>query len=75
MPDLQVPEWRLFIEMKRRKNGRVSQEQKDIMAELERVGYTCIVGYGWEDVQKKVLQFLETSGRMNELNKQHGAKQ
>ena len=69
VPDLFVPEWKLFIEMKRRKNGRVSQEQQNIMEELERVGYTCIVGYGWEDAQKKVLQFLEASGRMNEITK------
>lgn len=65
VPDMFVPEWRLFIEMKRRKNGRVSDDQKKIMDELESVGYTCIVGYGWEDAQKKVLQFLDTSGRMH----------
>lgn len=65
VPDLFIPQWHLFIEMKRRKGGRLSQEQKDMIAELERVGYTCIVGYGWEDAHKKVLQFLDSSGRMH----------
>lgn len=65
VPDLFVPEWRLFIEMKRRKGGRVSKEQKEMMEELERIGYTCLVGNGWEDAVKKVLHFLESTGRMH----------
>jgi hypothetical protein len=49
VPDLFVPAWRLFIEMKRRKNGRVSDEQKHVMEKLKEAGYSCIVCHGAED--------------------------
>lgn len=47
VPDLFIPEWRLFIEMKRQKGGAVSPEQTAIMAELQRVGYRCEVCKGY----------------------------
>lgn len=58
VPDLFIPEWRLFVEMKRQKGGTVSKEQKDIMAELVRVGYTCKVCKGWRDAKETIEQFL-----------------
>lgn len=57
IPDLFVPAWRLWIEMKRAKGGRLSDEQKEIIQYLESCGYTVIVGHGFEDAKKKVLQF------------------
>lgn len=57
VPDLCIPEWRLWIEMKRAKNGRVSEDQKKIISYLESCGYTVIIGHGNEDAKKKVLQF------------------
>ncbi len=59
IPDLFIPAWRVFIELKREKGGVVSEEQKKIMAYLTRVGYTCIIGYGATDTSVKVLKFLE----------------
>lgn len=48
VPDLFIPAWRLWIEMKL-PGGRVSPAQKQIMANLSEVGYTCAVCYGFED--------------------------
>lgn len=55
VPDLFVPEWRLWIEMKRIKGGRLSDEQKEWIDYLERHGYRCIVGYGCEGAIREVL--------------------
>jgi len=55
VPDLFIPEWRLWVEMKRQKGGAVSSEQREIMAYLEAVGYTCIVAKGCEDAVRQVL--------------------
>jgi hypothetical protein len=49
VPDLFVPEWALWIEMKRRKGGRLSEEQTDWIAYLQCHGYNCIVAHGAED--------------------------
>ena len=65
IPDLYIPAWQLWIEMKRTKGGSLSKDQKDIIAYLESIGDTVIVGKGWEDARKKVLHFLETSGKVD----------
>lgn len=62
VPDLFVPLWHLWIEMKRRTGGRLSDEQKDWIAYLERNGYTCIVAYGAVDAIAKAKEFVEVQG-------------
>lgn len=57
VPDLFVPEWRLWIEMKRRKGGVVSPDQRDWIAYLERCGYHCIIARGWEDGVRQITDF------------------
>jgi hypothetical protein len=59
MPDLHVPAWRLWIEMKRAKGGRLSQDQKAMAEYLEGIGHTVIVGCGAEDASRQVLQFVQ----------------
>jgi hypothetical protein len=49
VPDLFVPEWRLWIEMKRQKGGTVSEKQKEIMKYLVSVGYQCAVCRGADE--------------------------
>ena len=56
VPDLFVPAWRLWIEMKRTKGGSLSPEQKDWIAYLEGCGYQCIVGRGAEDAKLKITE-------------------
>ena len=63
VPDLFIPEWRLFIEMKRQKGGTVSPEQKAIMAELVRVGYVCQVCNGYAAAKDFVLSFVDAKSR------------
>jgi hypothetical protein len=58
VPDLFVPRWHLWIEMKRRTGGRLSEEQKDWIEYLSRSGYSCIVAYGAVDAIAKVKEFV-----------------
>ena len=58
VPDLYIPAWSLWIEMKRQKGGVVSEDQKDWIAYLQSIGNTAIVAKGFEDAKVKVLSFL-----------------
>ena len=60
IPDLFVPAWRLWIEMKRVKGGVLSPEQKEIIAYLERVKYCVIVGKGAEDAKQQIIAYHST---------------
>lgn len=59
VPDLYCPEWRLWIEMKRQTQGRVSKDQQDWHGYLESIGDTVIVGWGAQDASRKILMFLQ----------------
>jgi hypothetical protein len=59
VPDLYVPEWHLWIEMKRVSGGRLSPEQVDWIAYLKRIGDTVIIGKGATDASRQVLAFLQ----------------
>lgn len=62
VPDLFIPAWRLWVEMKRVKGGSLSAEQKDWIAyleSLESVNYWCIVGKGAEDAKAKISAFFD----------------
>ena len=59
IPDLFIPAWKLYIELKREKGGVVSEDQKKIMAYLQRVGYTVFVCHGATEASVEVLKFLE----------------
>lgn len=54
VPDLFVPAWVLWVEMKRSKGGTLSPEQKDWIAYLDDCGYQCIVGRGFEDAKQQI---------------------
>ena len=55
--DLYVLDWDLFIEMKRQKTYRVSKEQKEFKAKLEKLGRAHFIAYGSLDAQEKILEF------------------
>ena len=59
VPDLYVPTWNLWIEMKRVSGGRLSPDQKAMINYLENIGNTVIIGKGASDASKKVLEFCE----------------
>jgi hypothetical protein len=54
VPDLYIPRWRCWVEMKREKGGTVSPVQKDWLNYLKNIGDTVIVGNGCEDAKKQI---------------------
>jgi len=56
VPDLMVPAWLLWIEMKREKGGTISPAQRDWMAYLESIGHQVIVGRGFDDAKAQVIK-------------------
>lgn len=56
VPDLVVPEWLLWIEMKRETGGTVSPAQRDWISYLESIGHQVIVGRGFEDAKQQIIK-------------------
>jgi len=54
VPDLCIPAWRIYIEMKRSAGGVVSKEQQSMIKYLQSVDYDVIVGHGKDDAIKKL---------------------
>jgi len=54
VPDLYVPEWKLWIEMKRQIGGTISGDQKDWIGYLQAIGDTAIVCRGSIEAQTMV---------------------
>ena len=59
VPDLYIPCYGLWVEMKRREGGTLSDEQKRIHDYLRSIGDKVIVGYGAEDASRKVLELIK----------------
>ena len=57
-PDLFFPELRLFIELKAA-GGRLTPEQKDVLAKLERYGYQVAVCFGADAAHEKIKQVID----------------
>nr|DAU58489.1 MAG TPA: Nuclease [Caudoviricetes sp.] len=63
VPDIFLPVPRgenhgLFIEMKRRKFGKLSKEQADWMEKLSGKGYACAVCFGWQAAAETIEAYL-----------------
>lgn len=54
VPDLFVPEWGLWVEMKRAKGGTVSPAQKDWHNYLRSIGQRVIIAHGCADACRQV---------------------
>ena len=54
VPDLHIPWWNLYIEMKRQRGGRLSEDQVRVHDHLRRAGCKVIVAKGWEDAAAQV---------------------
>ena len=59
VPDIFIPAWLCWIEMKKATGGTVSPAQKDWIAYLEGIGHRCIVGRGFDDARRQI-EALET---------------
>lgn len=63
VPDLMLPVPKgiyagMFIEMKRRKGGTVSAEQKDWTSFLGSMGYKCVVCRGADEAKAAILDYM-----------------
>lgn len=58
IPDLYIPHWHLWIEVKSLE-GKLSPSQVKIIGYLRSIGDTVIVGYGATDISVQVLEFLK----------------
>tara|TARA_R110000787_G_scaffold25275_1_gene71070 strand:+ start:3554 stop:3904 length:351 start_codon:yes stop_codon:yes gene_type:complete len=56
VPDLYIPAWRCWIEMKREQGGKISPVQKNWIEYLQSIGDTVIVGSGCKDAQEKAKE-------------------
>lgn len=57
VPDLYIPAWRLWIEMKRQSGGTVSKEQKDWHEYLRSIGDSVLVCKGFEHAKEMLKNF------------------
>lgn len=57
VPDLYIPAWGLWVEMKRQKGGALSKDQRDWIDYLTGLGQPVIVGKGWQDAMRQVMDF------------------
>lgn len=62
VPDLCIPAWRVWIEMKRVKGGVLSEKQRDWRDYLIGCGYTVIVAHGKISAQNEIIAL---QGRWN----------
>lgn len=63
VPDICIPvpnsvHHALYIELKRRKGGRVSDDQRGWINALNRVGNKAVVCRGWEEARDVILEYL-----------------
>jgi hypothetical protein len=55
VPDLFIPEWLVWIEMKTEGKGKVSAQQKDWKQYLEKISHQVFICYGCEAAKKVVI--------------------
>ena len=57
IPDLFIPELKIWIEMKKTKGSSISKEQKEIKIYLEKIGYKVYIAKGYEEA----INFIQLS--------------
>jgi hypothetical protein len=68
VPDLYVPAWKLWIEMKRTQGGVVDKNQKDWHEYLLSINDMVIIGYGADDAKKMILKIRENQNDEHRVN-------
>lgn len=59
VPDLLIPAWNLWVEMKRADGGAVSAVQKDWHRYLESIDHTVLVCAGFAQAKEKVEELVK----------------
>lgn len=57
VPDLFIPEWYMWVEMKRVKGGKLSTEQKVWIDYLNECDYLAVVANGFEEAKRIILDY------------------
>ena len=57
IPDIFIPEWLCWVEMKRVKCGVFSKEQEGWRDYIQSIGQHYILAYGFEDAKKQLAKF------------------
>jgi hypothetical protein len=57
-PDLQIPAWKIAIEMKRARGGIVSPEQEDWLRYYRSIGWDAVVCYGASQAKDFINGFV-----------------
>ena len=63
VPDLYIPKWKLWIEMKRQSGGRLSADQRDWIDYLDAIGDDVIVANGATDASRQVMEWFSKRAR------------
>ena len=56
--DLFIPEFKLWIEMKRVRGGKLSEEQEKFKDAIRKIGYKYIMTEGFEDAKDRILKYF-----------------
>ena len=64
VPDICLPVPRgqyaaLYIELKRKKGGTVSEHQKEWIAALNKAGNRAVICKGWEEAAEEIVKYLK----------------
>lgn len=62
VPDLFVPAWGMWIEMKRSDGGRLSPDQKSWHLYLASIGQTVLVCHGAEEAKRQIDAHIKAAG-------------
>lgn len=65
VPDLFVPAWHLFIELKQTKSGKTSEKQDIVMDKLRVLGYTCYVAFGAVEAMAACTEVAERQAKQD----------
>jgi hypothetical protein len=58
VPDLYIPAWKLWLEMKRQKGGRIDPAQQDWIDYLETCGDMVLICKGAEHAKESILAYV-----------------
>ena len=61
--DIFLPEHRVYIELKRQKGSKTSDDQKAWLSNLEKQGYFVALCKGWEAAAKVITEYLAMGGK------------
>ena len=62
VPDLFIPAWLVWVEMKRVKGGSVSNPQKDWKKYLQTINHVVLICRGAEDARQKIVGIARERG-------------